>query len=161
MFQSRLGFRKASIIIFWTMSKSRLLVRHSIVRENSALKKRLRGEINMHYTLLFYETPEDFSHRTDPLHQQEYLAGWSHYVDALRGSGIVVSSSGLYPPDTATTLRRQGGEMLVQDGPITETKEQLGGFFIIDVPDLDTALEWAARCPIDAVEIRQNIPPMK
>jgi hypothetical protein len=143
------------------MSKSRLLVRHSIVRENSALKKRLRGEINMHYTLLFYETPEDFSHRTDPLHQQEYLAGWSHYVNALRGSGIVVSSSGLYPPDTATTIRRQGGEMLVQDGPITETKEQLGGFFVIDVPDLDTALEWAARCPIDAVEIRQNIPPMK
>jgi hypothetical protein len=86
----------------------------------------------MHYTLLFYESSEDFSLRTDSLCQQEYSANWSHYVKALRESGIVVSGSGLYPPETATTLRRRDGEMLVQDGPITETKEQLGGFFIID-----------------------------
>jgi hypothetical protein len=78
----------------------------------------------------------------------------------LRDSGIVVSGSGLYAPDTATTLKRRDGEMLVQDGPITETKEQLGGFFIIDVADLDTALEWAARGPVDAVEVRQNLPSM-
>ncbi|KIL39895.1 dgpfaetke family protein [Gordoniibacillus kamchatkensis] len=115
----------------------------------------------MHYTLLFYETPEEFSHRNDPLKQQDYMAGWAHYVKALRDAGIVVSSSGLYPPETAASLRRQGGEMLVQDGPITETKEQLGGFFVIDVPDLDTALEWASRCPNNAVEVRQNIPPIK
>jgi hypothetical protein len=115
----------------------------------------------MHYTLLFYETPEDFSLRTDPLRQQEYLASWSHYAKALRESGIVVSGSGLYPPETATSLRRRDGEMLVQDGPITETKEQLGGFFIIDVPNLDTALEWAARCPNNTVELRRNLPPMK
>ena len=115
----------------------------------------------MHYTLLFYESPEDFADRTDPSRQQQYLAGWSHYVKALRESGIVVSGSGLFPPETATTLRRQGGETLVQDGPITETKEQLGGFFVVDVPDLDTALEWAARCPVNTVEVRQNIPPIK
>jgi hypothetical protein len=114
----------------------------------------------MHYTLLFYESPEGFSHRTNPLKQQEYLAGWSHYVHALRESGIMVSGAGLHLPETATSLRRRDGEMLVQDGPITETKEQLGGFFIIDAPDLDTALEWAARCPISAVEVRQNLPPM-
>jgi len=72
-----------------------------------------------------------------------------------------VSGAGLHPPETATTLRWQGGEMLVQDGPITETKEQLGGFFIIDVPDLDTSLEWAARCPKNTVEVRPNIPPIK
>jgi hypothetical protein len=115
----------------------------------------------MHYTLLFYESPEDFSLRTDPLRQQDYLSSWSHYVNALRKSGIVVSGSALYPPETATTLRRRDGEMLVQDGPIIETKEQLGGFFIIDVPDLDTALEWAARCPNNTVELRRNLPPMK
>jgi hypothetical protein len=115
----------------------------------------------MHYTLLFYESPEDFSLRTDPLKQKEYSASWSHYVNALRESGIVVIGSGLYPPETATTLRRRDGEMLVQDGPITETKEQLGGFFIIDVPDLDIALEWAARCPNSTVELRRNLPPMK
>ncbi|MED4584355.1 YciI family protein [Brevibacillus choshinensis] len=115
----------------------------------------------MHYTLLFYESPEDFSSRTDPMRQKEYLASWSHYVHALRESGIVVSSSGLYPPETATTLRRHNGELIVQDGPISETKEQLGGLFIIDVPDLDKALEWAARSPVNAIEVRQNIPPMK
>jgi hypothetical protein len=115
----------------------------------------------MHYTLMFYESPEDFSLRISPLKQQEYLASWSHYVHALRESGIIVSGAGLHPPETATSLRRRDGEMLVQNGPITETKEQLGGFFIIDVPDLDTALEWAARCPTNAVEVRQNLPPMK
>jgi hypothetical protein len=115
----------------------------------------------MHYTLLFYESPEDFSLRADPLRKQEYLASWSHYVNALRDSGIVVSGSGLYAPETATTLRRRDGETLVQDGPVTETKEQLGGFFIIDVPDLDTALEWASRYPNNAVEVRRNIPSIK
>jgi hypothetical protein len=115
----------------------------------------------MHYTLLFYESPEDFAARTDPSRQQEYLAGWTHYVKALRESGIVVSGSGLYAPETATTVRRRDGEMLVQDGPVTETKEQIGGFFVIDVPDLETALEWAARGPVNAVEVRQNIPSIK
>lgn len=115
----------------------------------------------MHYTLLFYESPDDFSHRTDPLHKEEYLASWSHYVHALRNSGIVVAGSGLYPPETASAVRRRNGETHVQDGPITETKEQLGGFFIIDVPDLDTALEWAARGPAQAVEVRENIPAIK
>lgn len=115
----------------------------------------------MHYTLLFYETSEDFAARNDPARQQAYLAGWSHYVRALRESGVVVSGSGLYAPDTATTLRRSDGRMLVQDGPATETKEQLGGFFVIDVPDLDTALEWAARCPNDTVEVRRNIAPIQ
>ncbi|QYR19326.1 YciI family protein [Paenibacillus sp. sptzw28] len=115
----------------------------------------------MHYTLLFYESPEEFSLRTDSSRQKEYLASWSHYVNALRASGVVVTGSGLQAPETATSLRRKGSEMLVQDGPVTETKEQLGGFFIIDVPDLDTALEWAARGPSDAVEVRQNIPSIK
>lgn len=114
----------------------------------------------MHYALLFYESPEEFSLRTDPL-RQEYAASWSHYVKALRESGIVVSGAGLCAPETAASIRRRDGEMLVQDGPITETKEQLGGFFIIDVPDTDTALEWAARCPSIAVEVRQTIPPIK
>ena len=115
----------------------------------------------MRFTLLAYESPEEFALRTDPLRQQEYVAGWSHYANALRSSGIVVTGSGLEAPETATALKRRNGEMLVQDGPVTETKEQLGGFFIIDVPDLDTALEWAARCPANAVEVRQNMQPVK
>ncbi|MBB6669278.1 YciI family protein [Cohnella nanjingensis] len=115
----------------------------------------------MHYTLLFFESPEEFAQRKDPSQQEAYLAGWTHYVHALRESGVVVSGSGLYPPETATALRRRGGETLVQDGPVTETKEQLGGVFVIDVPDLDAALTWAARSPVSAVEVRENLAPLK
>ncbi|WJH35620.1 YciI family protein [Paenibacillus sp. CC-CFT747] len=115
----------------------------------------------MHYTVLFYESQEEFAQRQDPEKKEEYLAGWTHYVKALRESGVVVSSSGLYPPEAATSLRRRDGKMVVQDGPITETKEQLGGFFVIDVLDMETALEWAARCPNNAVEVRPNLPPVR
>ena len=67
------------------------------------------------------------------------------------------------PPDTATVLKFRGDERLVQDGPYADTKEQLGGFYIINVPDLDTALEWAARCPRAPgriYEVRPNLQPM-
>lgn len=63
----------------------------------------------------------------------------------------------LQPSSTATSLRIRGGKRQVQDGPFADSKEQLGGFFIIDVPDLDAALEWAARCPsasTGGVEVR-------
>jgi hypothetical protein len=59
-----------------------------------------------------------------------------------------------------TTLRQRDGKRQVQDGPYADTKEQLGGFYEIDVPDLDTALDWAARCPAaatGAVEVRPNL----
>lgn len=115
----------------------------------------------MHFTLMFYENPEDFAARKDPAKQQEYLAGWSHYVHALRESGVVVSGFGLQAPETAATVLRRNGEMFVEDGPFSETKEQLGGVFVIDVSDLETALEWAARAPVNAIEVRENLPLMK
>jgi hypothetical protein len=114
----------------------------------------------MNYTLLMYESTEDFAKRIDPIHKEAYVASWTHYVTAMIDSGIVVSTAGLQSPETATTLSRRGGELLVQDGPITETKEQIGGLAIIDVPDLDTALEWAARCPGSSVEVRPNLYPI-
>lgn len=115
----------------------------------------------MNYTLMFFESQEDFAARTDPERQKAYLAGWTHYVHALREAGVVVFGSGLYAPETAATLKRRGGDIVVQDGPFPETKEQLGGIFVIDVPDMDAALEWAARGPVDTVEVRQNIPALK
>ncbi|OPH49678.1 hypothetical protein BC351_36815 [Paenibacillus ferrarius] len=114
----------------------------------------------MKYTLLMYETTEDFAKRNDPIHKEAYAASWAHYVKAMLDSGIVVNGAGLEAPETATTLSLRGGELLVQDGPITETKEHLGGLMIIDVPDLDTALEWAARCPGSSVEVRPNLHPV-
>jgi hypothetical protein len=118
----------------------------------------------MKYTLLFYENGEDFASRTDPERQQQYWGAWAQYLKAMRDAGIVVGGEGLHPPDKATTLTLQrDGEPLVQDGPMADTKEQLGGLFIIDVPDLDTALAWAARCqasPGTIVEVRPCLPPM-
>ncbi len=115
----------------------------------------------MNYTMLIYESPEDFAMRVDPEKQQAYWAAWPAYAKALRDAGVMVGGSGLQPPDTTTTLRFQGEQRLVQDGPFADTKEQLGGYFVLNVPDLDAALEWAARCPRSpgrVIEIRPNLP---
>ena len=74
----------------------------------------------------------------------------------------MVGGAGLQLPDTATTLRLDDGRRLIQDGPYADTKEQLGGFYIINVPDLDTALEWAARIPAapgSVTELRPKLEP--
>jgi hypothetical protein len=79
------------------------------------------------------------------------------YGQALRAAGIFVAGAGLEPPQTATLVSVRDGKRQVQDGPYAETKEFLGGFAIIDVPDLDAALEWAARHPSAAhtfIEVR-------
>jgi hypothetical protein len=75
----------------------------------------------------------------------------------MNEKGVFVAGEGLYPTPTATTVRVRGGDRDVTDGPFTETKEQLGGFYVLDVKDLDEAIEWAAKIPgaqFGAVEIR-------
>jgi hypothetical protein len=117
----------------------------------------------MNYTLLFYLTPDDFAARTDPEKSAAFWGSFVPYVTALREAGVMISGAGLQPADTATTLMPAEGRRLVQDGPYADTKEQLGGFVIIDVPDLDTALDWASRYPAGiggAVEVRPNLPAM-
>lgn len=111
----------------------------------------------MKYILLANESPEAFAVRSDPdpARQGEYWAAWLAYGEAI--AGVNQSGAALETPDTGTTVQLRNGERHVQDGPYPESKEALGGFFIIDVPDLDTALEWAAKCPAAAagtVEVR-------
>lgn len=116
----------------------------------------------MQYMLMFYQNPEAFAARNDPAQAPAYWGAWMSYVGAIQASGVVVSGAGLQPPATGTTVRLKGEQRLVQDGPFADTKEQLGGFFVIDVPDLDTALAWAARSPAAtdaAVEVRPVLPP--
>lgn len=99
----------------------------------------------MRYMLLFYDEEP-----TTPPSQAEMdaaMVGWEAYDSAVREAGIFVSSEALQPSQAATTLRLKGGERIVTDGPYAETREVLGGFYVVDVPDLDTALDWAARCP--------------
>ena len=117
----------------------------------------------MNYTVLIYEGPGDFAARTDPQKKETYWASWPPYLKALRDAGVFVSGAGLQPPESATTVKLRDGQRLVQDGPYADTKEQLGGLVVIDVPDLDTALDWAARCPRSperVVEVRPNMPPV-
>lgn len=114
----------------------------------------------MQYTLMFYLASDEFSARTDPAKRAGFWGAFLPYMQAVRDAGIFRGGAGLEPPDTATTVRVRDGKRSVQDGPYADTKEQLGGFFIIEVPDLDTALEWAARYPAGPhglVEVRPNI----
>jgi hypothetical protein len=110
----------------------------------------------MEYVVLIYESPKDFasrgSGRTDP-----YIAAWRAYYKALVAAGVYVGGEPLQDVGTATTVRVKDGRPRVQDGPFAEAKEQLGGFMLLDLPSLDAALEWAARCPAaanGAVEVR-------
>ena len=116
----------------------------------------------MQYMLILNETAEDFAKQVGGEGTEEYWGGWHAYIGAMMGAGIVVNGDGLEPPHTATTVRIRDGKRLVQDGPFADSKEQLAGYFVIEVPDLDTALEWAARSPAAAtgsVEVRPVMPP--
>jgi hypothetical protein len=115
----------------------------------------------MQYILLLNETETDFSRRSDPTQSADYWAGWNAFIGAMSAAGIIVKGDGLQGPMLATTVRMMDGKRHVQDGPFADTKEQLGGYFVIDVPDLDTALEWAWRAPSAAnasVEVRPILP---
>jgi hypothetical protein len=83
--------------------------------------------------------------------------GFVAYTRALQDAGVLVAAEQLTHTDTATSVRVRGEDRLVTDGPFMETKEHLLGFYLVDVPDLDAALMWAARMPIAArgtVEVR-------
>ena len=114
----------------------------------------------MKFSILVYETEEQLKLRTDPARQAQYFAAYQAYTKALQEAGVMAGGAGLEPVSHATTVRVRGSERQVQDGPFADTKETLGGIFIIDVPDLDKALEWAARCPSAATgcaEVRPNL----
>jgi hypothetical protein len=103
----------------------------------------------MQYMLLIY-VPADGSEQAEP-------SAWMRYTQELQEAGVMVAGDGLQPGDTASTVRVRDGETLITDGPFAETKELLGGYYLIDVPDLDAALAWAARIPsvgFGSVEVR-------
>ena len=110
----------------------------------------------MKFALLIYESPDAFaSGKSDG--SDAYTGAWRAYHKALVESGVFVAGDPLEVPETGTMIKIKDGKRGVQDGPYADTKEQLGGFTIIEVPSLDAALEWAARCPAasyGAVEVR-------
>jgi hypothetical protein len=110
----------------------------------------------MQYMLLIYTNEAGM--RAAP---QEALtqmsAAYASYTEAMVKAGVLKAGDRLRPSSDATTVRVNGGKSQVLDGPYADTKEQLGGYYLIDVPDLDAALSWAARCPgasTGALEVR-------
>ena len=117
----------------------------------------------MQYMPIFTETETDFAQRTDPATSPGYWCGWSAFIAAMGQAGVIVNGDGLQGPALATTGRMVGGKRQVQDGPFSDSKEQLAGYFVIEVPDLDTALDWAAKAPsavTASVEVRPVMPRM-
>jgi hypothetical protein len=107
----------------------------------------------MKYALFVHQPQEFFDRRND----KAAMTAGRAYGEALQAAGIFVGGAGLDSPQTATTVTVRDGKRQVHDGPYAETKEFLAGFGIIDVPDLDAALEWAARHPaagFASIEVR-------
>ncbi|MBC7924234.1 MAG: YciI family protein [Bryobacteraceae bacterium] len=110
----------------------------------------------MKHAILIYENETDFRSRTDANHES-YWAGWNAYMKALNEAGVLTGGQPLHGGDKGTTVKVRNGSRQVHDGPYSDTKEQLGGFLILEVPSIDEALQWAERCPAavsGAVEVR-------
>lgn len=100
----------------------------------------------MQYLLALYLEESGWEKMT-PEQQQQGVAAYGAYTEALKSAGALVGSNRLRPSATATTVRTANGKTQVLDGPFAESKEQLAGYYLIDVPDLDAAMKWAGRCP--------------
>lgn len=100
----------------------------------------------MQYMLLLYSDPTGWE-ALSPAQREEAMGAYFAYTKALREAGVFVAGDELAPPHTATTLSHEGGHRRVQDGPFIASKESLGGYYLIEVADLDAAMDWAAKCP--------------
>ncbi len=116
----------------------------------------------MQFALIINESPEGIANRKDPARVGPYMGAWFAYSKALAEAGVMTGGAGLDLPEMAATIRFTGDKHVVQDGPFAETKEQLGGFFLIDVASMEAALEWAARAPVaegGVIEVRPVMRP--
>jgi hypothetical protein len=115
----------------------------------------------MKHMILIY-VDEQAERRRDPAELGRTFAAYGAYTAALREAGVMLYGEPLQPSSTSVRVRVEGGgPPQVLDGPYAETREQLGGFYVIDVPDTDAAVAWAARCPgaaLGLVEVRPVMP---
>lgn len=100
----------------------------------------------MEYLLMVYVNENGFT-KLAKIEQEQGMAAYMAYTEALKSAGILKGRNRLGPSAAATTVRTVNGKAQVLDGPYADSKEQLGGYYLIDVPDLDAAISWAARCP--------------
>jgi len=110
----------------------------------------------MRYALLLYSDPVAGPEQGSP-EQAAEMQQWFAYTEALQGAGALLGGEPLHGTDTATTVKVRDGGTVTTDGPFAETKETLGGFYLIDVETIDDAIEWAAKIPLapyGSVEVR-------
>jgi hypothetical protein len=110
----------------------------------------------MKYILMDYVNESGWPQLTRD-EKEHWLGAYRAYMKAMEQAGVLKDSKGLHPTSAATTVRVANGKSQVLDGPYADSKEQLGGFHIIEVADLDAAIAWAARCPTalhGVVEVR-------
>jgi hypothetical protein len=110
----------------------------------------------MQYMLLIYDDEQLWADMGEAERGQIFQA-YGAYTEDMRQKGVFVAGDALQPTSTATTVRDRNGDRLVTDGPFAETKEQLGGYYLIEVDSLDDALDWAARIPsakVGSIEVR-------
>lgn len=110
----------------------------------------------MQYMLLIYHS-EDAATKMSQAAQAAQLDAYQQYTQKLVQAGVLRAGDALEPTTTATTVRLRGGETMTVDGPFAETKEQLGGYYLIEVDNLDEALKWAAELPeskTGSIEVR-------
>ena len=107
----------------------------------------------MRYALLIYTTrdavpePAEGAAVAIPVRNDGVMDSWVAYTRSLKDAGALIALERLQPDEAATSVRVRSAERLITDGPFIETKEQLLGFYLIEAPDLDSAIEWAARMP--------------
>src|SRR3954451_17355903 len=110
----------------------------------------------MHYLLTIYIDESGFAEST-PEQAQEMTSAYLALTEEMKAAGAFIGGEGLQPTSTATTVTVRDGETIVTDGPFAETREQLGGYYLLDCKDLDEAIGWAARIPgseSGSVEVR-------
>ncbi len=110
----------------------------------------------MQYLMMIYENSEAEAKRPAALHQK-IMGDYKAFTSEVESAGIRKGGNALHPGSTATTVRVRDGKVLTTDGPFTETKEELGGYYVLDCKDLDDAIQWAAKIPHAAecaIEIR-------
>ena len=110
----------------------------------------------MRYLLLLTSDPES-GPAPGSAEEAAEMPQWFAYTAALEEAGVLLGGEALHPVETATTVQVRDGRTITTDGPFAETKEVIGGYYVIDVPDLDAAIEWAAKVPnvvYGSVEVR-------
>ena len=110
----------------------------------------------MRYMLLIHDEESIFA-TMSPQETQKLMAAYNTFTEELRASGAFRDAARLRPVATASTVRLRGGKTVTTDGPFAETKEQLGGYYLIDVKNLDEAIKWASQIPsakLGCVEVR-------